>query len=490
MARRQPNGRPSIYLGRDGLYHCWPTIGRYVNGRPKRKHIKRATQDEVVSALAELDERVKLGHDVTVKTETYGEWLDHWLGNIVMRQVRAGKRSQNTFDDYESISRVHLKPNLGRYRLVGRKDRLEPEHHEELYAQLAERGLSATYIYRVHAVARRSQRMAYRRGKADRVVAELVDPPENVKTPVKALKLHEAQAVLSEAIADHDGLAARWLLGILLGPRGGEACGFKWADVVLDPDPGDVPHIKPDKQIQRFKWRHGCADPAGCVLERKACRIRRCPPVYEHGCGEPGRCSKLAHHCPAKVAVPGRCSRHTRLGYCAPCPTGCTAHASTCPQRRDGGVREVDLKTPSSSEPMALPELLVEMLRTHRQRQIRVFASAGVDWTPQAHLFVGKRFKPIDGKRDWDNWQALLARAGVKRHRLHAARHTTGTFLRATGHDMKTIKEVLRHADPKVSDVYTEEGMAAKREAVERVAALLVDGDLTKIMGARRVALQ
>lgn len=487
---RQPNGRPSIYRGKDGLYHCWPTVGRYPNGRPKRKHIKRDSQAAVVEAVDDLLARLKQGQDVSARIDTYGDWLDHWLANIVMRQVRSGKRSQNTYDDYESIARVHLKPHLGRYRLAGRKDRLEPEHHEELYARLAEAGLSPTYIYRVHAVARRSQRMAYRRGKADRVVAELVDPPENVKTPVKALKLHEAQAVLTEALKDHDGLAARWLLGILLGPRGGEACGFKWADVVLDPDPGDVPHIKPDKQIQRFKWRHGCDDARACVVERKACRTRRCPPVYEHGCPEPGECRKLAHHCPAKVAVPDRCSRHTRLAYCAPCPPDCAGHASTCPQRRDGGVREVDLKTAASSEPMALPELLVEMLRTHRERQIRAFAAAGREWTPGVHLFLSKAFKPFDGKRDWDNWQALLKRAGVKRHRLHAARHTTGTFLRATGHDMKTIKEVLRHADPRVSDVYTEEGMAAKAEAVERVAALLVDGDLTKIMGARRVALQ
>ena len=146
------------------------------------------------------------------------------------------------------------------------------------------------------------------------------------------------------------------------------------------------------------------------------------------------------------------------------------------------------LKTAASAEAIALPEIVVELLRSHRERQIQIFAAAGRQWTPEAFLFLGANLGPFDGKRDWDNWQALLARAGVKRHRLHAARHTTGTFLRATGHDMKTIKEVLRHADPKVSDVYTEESMAAKQAAAERVAALLVDGDLTKILGARRVA--
>jgi len=139
---------------------------------------------------------------------------------------------------------------------------------------------------------------------------------------------------------------------------------------------------------------------------------------------------------------------------------------------------------------MPLPEILVEMLRRHRERQIQQFAARGWKWTPEAQLFLDSRLKPIDGKRDWENWQALLARAGVKRHRLHAARHTTGTFLRATGSDPRTIKEVLRHATTALQDVYVEESMEAMKDAVERVAAALIDGDLSKIMGARRVALQ
>lgn len=496
MATRQPKGRPTIYLGSDGEYHCWVPIGKYPSGKTKRKHIHNKDDDRVAELVDELRDKLKRGQDVEAKADTYAAWLDHWLENIIKRQIRAGKLSQNTYDDYESISRNHLKPQLGHYKLTGRKNRLEPEHHEELYASMAESGLSGSYIYRTHAVARRSQRIAYRRGKADRVVAELVDAPENKKQKVKALKLHEAQAVLAEAVSDRDELGARWVIGLLLGPRSGEACGFRWMDTVLDPDPGDVPHIKPEKQIQRFKWQHGCDDPGECVKNRvdpetrrpiNPCRTRPCPRVYAHGCVEPcGR--KVAHFCPDKAVVPNKCSRHIRLKYCKPCPADCTGHASTCSKRRDGGLREVDLKTESSAEPIALPDIVVELLRTHRERQIRQFAADGREWSPDVHLFLDKRFKPFDGKRDWDNWQALLKRAKVKRHRLHAARHTTGTFLRATGHDMKMIKEVLRHADPKVSDIYTEEAMEAKQAAVEKLAALLMEGDLSKILGAKKVA--
>lgn len=500
MATRQPKGRPAIYLGADGEHHCWlPTGEKYPSGRPKRKHIHHPDKERVAELVAEAEEKLRKGQDVDAKFDDYSDWLDHWLANIIMPMVQAGTLSRNTYDDYESISRVHLKPKLGFYRLTGRKERLEPEHHDKLYATLAGTGLSPDYIARVHAVARRSQRVAYKRGKADRVVADLVDPPKKTKgkrkSKGKALKLHEAQAVLTEAVSDRDELGARWVLGLIVGPRCGEVCGFKWATTVLDPDPGDVPHIMPEKQIQRFTWQHGCDDPVVCVKTRvdgdgrpkNPCKTRWCPPVYEHGCE--GTCGKkLNHFCPERKAVPKKCNRHTRLEYCRPCPDNCTDHASTCPRRRDGGVQEVDLKTEASEEAIALPDIIVEMLRGHRERQIRQFAEAGRTWSPDVHLFLDKRFKPIDGRRDWGNWQALLERAKVKRHRLHSARHTTGTFLRATGHDMKMIKEVLRHANPMVSDIYTEEMLAAKQAAVSAVAELLMQGDLSKILVAKKVA--
>lgn len=38
MATRKPNGRSSIYLGKDGLWHGWVTIGIKPDGSPDRRH--------------------------------------------------------------------------------------------------------------------------------------------------------------------------------------------------------------------------------------------------------------------------------------------------------------------------------------------------------------------------------------------------------------------------------------------------------------------
>lgn len=505
---RQPNGRPSINKRADGLYHTDVTIGTYVNGRPRRKHIKRKTASEVVTAVDELNARIKKGQDVTVRADTYGEWLRHWINNVILTQVRMRKKKHNTYTDYEKIVRVHLVPRLGGYKLMGRKNRLEPEHHEEMYAQLAEAGMAGSYIRKIHYIAQRSQKEAYRRGKADRIVTDLLDPPEFDAEDVEPLSLGQAQAVMTEALANSDGLAARWAMGVLQGSRQGEALGLRWPQLVLDPDnPDDVAHLLGGKQLQRRKWLHGCGNPEACNRGagrkdgRSPCRTTWCPPMYGHGCAEPADCKKLAHFCPERRVVPGECSRHTRIAHCRPCLIGCTDHASTCPQRVGGGLVEEELKTKKSKAPTALANIVVELLRAHREEQIRLLGSYGLEFDADGYVFIDakllkrgdpKSVKPINPRKDWGNWRALQLRAGMSRgdlKRLHAGRHSAATYLRATGSDLKMVADVLRQASLKTAAGYSDSVMTAMRDALNKMAAALVDGDLTKILGAQKNAL-
>ncbi len=70
-------------------------------------------------------------------------------------------------------------------------------------------------------------------------------------------------------------------------------------------------------QLQRQRWRHGCADP--------------------HACGK---------------------DRHR--DNCSP---GCTDHARACPKRTGGGLRLTELKSDKSSRTIALPAALVAALK-------------------------------------------------------------------------------------------------------------------------------
>lgn len=54
--------------------------------------------------------------------------------------------------------------------------------------------------------------------------------------------------------------------------------------------------------------------------------------------------------------------------------------------------------------------------------------------------------RPIDPRRDWANWKALLAVAGVRDARLHDARHTAATLLLQQGVPARVAMQVLGHS--------------------------------------------
>jgi integrase len=503
---RKPLGHHKIYLGADGLYHCWPVVGTKPDGTVHRPHVKRKSAEEVADAVKELLARVTQGHGELAKIVTLAQWLDHWVHIILAARRDAGTLSQNGWDDYESICRVHLIPHLGQWRLTGIRRRLEPEHIETMYAMLAQapygpagKGLAPSYIKRMHVTLNVAIKLAYKRGRADRNAMDLVDAPSAGRRAKKiwALPQRDAAAVLSAALRDPD--AARWGLGIIAGPRQGEVLGILWNQVELDPPSGEVSHINLTEQIQRRTWQHGCKDPVACVRNRTTrrkgkvvphniCKSNPCGKAYQHGCSDP--CGRQSQHCPERVILPG-CWRHRTKDGAAkacppPCPLDCTGHASTCRDRKGGGLIRVALKTEASEEPIALGSVVTELLRRHREAQIRdgIYAEDG-------YVFPGKNGGPRDARRDYDAWLRLLGQAEVKHHRLHAARHTTGTFLKATGADLKEIQAILRHADMAMSGRYVDLALDAKRDALDRVAAALIDGDLSVILagqGAKKVA--
>ncbi len=59
----------------------------------------------------------------------------------------------------------------------------------------------------------------------------------------------------------------------------------------------------------------------------------------------------------------------------------------------------------------------------------------------------------------------------------HAFRHTFGTLLKANGEDVKTVQELLRHANSRITlDVYTQAVNSTKRAAQSKVVQMIVPG--------------
>lgn len=56
-------------------------------------------------------------------------------------------------------------------------------------------------------------------------------------------------------------------------------------------------------------------------------------------------------------------------------------------------------------------------------------------------------------------------------------RHTFGTLLKANGEDLKTVQELLRHANSRITlDVYTQAVGSNKRAAQRKVVRMMVPG--------------
>ena len=62
-----------------------------------------------------------------------------------------------------------------------------------------------------------------------------------------------------------------------------------------------------------------------------------------------------------------------------------------------------------------------------------------------------------------------------KRIGWHTFRHTCGTLLKANGEDVKTVQELLRHANSRITlEVYTQATTSNKRAAQSKVVRMMV----------------
>lgn len=175
-------------------------------------------------------------------------------------------------------------------------------------------------------------------------------------------------------------------------------------------------------------------------LDTRTLRVRatRLRPVYEHGCG--GACGKAAGYCP---------QRHQSNGT-----VGATKSAA--------GMRVV-----------GLPDELVVLLRDHRTAQLAERVHAGSLWDEGGWVFTTLVGQPIVPNSDYHEWRALLQRAGVRRARLHDARHTAATVLLVLGVPERTVMSIMGWSSTSMAARYQHVTDPIRREVANRVGGLL-----------------
>jgi integrase len=445
--RKQRMPKSKVYLGADGKWHCWVTIGRLPDGRLDRRERSGRDKDEVIRKALGLEDDLAAGRAPKPgRAPTVEQWFTSWLSTIANRPPRA--LAPRTLDDYWSKCRNWVFPHVGWIRLR----ELEADDLDRLYTTMHQAGKAQSHVLKVHAIVRRGLEIAVRREKVHRNVAQLIESPSSRALKITPYEQGEARRIL--AVAGGRRNPARWSVGLSIGLRQGEALGLMWPYIDLE-----ELEVSVEWQLQRLTWEHGCEDPYACGRRR---HVKPCP----------GR--GVAH-------------RRRHVEACPkPCAPDCSRHASLCPARRPRGVTlrpgegirhlagGLYLTPPKDgARVVPLPPELVPEIRAQRKAQAAERLAAGELWADHGLVFATKLGGPIDPRRDWQEWKDIVKAAGVRPGRLHDARHTAGTLLLEHGVDIRVVQDILGHSDLRMTQQYTKTTSKLARDAAEKIGAAL-----------------
>jgi integrase len=143
-------------------------------------------------------------------------------------------------------------------------------------------------------------------------------------------------------------------------------------------------------------------------LEKGTLRIRRrLRPKYAHGCG--GICGRK----------PG------------------------CPQKKQTRPDTGETKSRASKRMIGLPDPLIALFRTHKQKQGAEREIARQLWFDEGWVFARLDGRQLNLNTDYHEWKALIAEAGLRDARLYDARHTTATVLLILGIPTPTTMAIM-----------------------------------------------
>lgn len=433
MSPRKPNMESSIYFGADGWWHGRVTMGVKSDGGPDRRHRRARTETEIKRKVKELERQRDQGRAPAAgRKPTVAAWMETYLTDIASLKLKP-----RSLDDYWSKTRNDIIPGVGKHRI----DKLQPEHLERMYRAMLDAGHAPSHVVKVHRILSRALKIAHRRRIVGENVATLVDPPSIDETEANPFTKEEAKAFLEAASKRPTSM--RWIVGVGMGFRQGETLGLRWSYVDLEAE-----LFRPEWQLQRLTWRHGCNDPHACG--GRLHRFEPCPPdctahkSYKRGCPQP-------------------------------CPKMCTKHASACPKRKEGGLTFTRPKTKKSRNAVPIPPVFVPFLHDHKAQQEAARKAAGELWQEYDVVFSRPDGRPLDPRADYEEFKELLKEAGIDDRRLYdGSRHTAGTILNELGVDMPTIMEILRHTQISQTRRYVKGRSHLSKDAMRRMGEFFV----------------
>ncbi len=139
-------------------------------------------------------------------------------------------------------------------------------------------------------------------------------------------------------------------------------------------------------------------------------------------------------------------------------------------QRVDGELTMLPPKTDSSERTVPLPQVVVDALIAHRNRQCVEREEAGAEWEDSGLVFTSRRGTPLEPDNLRRSWYPLREQLGAGHVRFHDLRHSCVTLLLGLGVPPHIVQEIVGHAHLGVTmGIYAHVSLTEKRAALDRL---------------------
>src|SRR5215217_7712067 len=223
--KQSGNGTGTVYPRKNKEGKITGYRGSYFTADGRRRYVSPKTKTEARRALRQAMADADRGLIFDADNLKVGADLDRWLSESIRDTVKA-----TTFERYEQIVRLHLKPALGRVKLKA----LTPAHVRSLYREKLEAGSSARTVRYIHTTLHKALKQAVMDGLIPRNATEAVRPSQPTREEMHPLTPEQAKLLLQVAHDSGDRLEALYVLAINTGLRQGELLGLQWDDVGLE----------------------------------------------------------------------------------------------------------------------------------------------------------------------------------------------------------------------------------------------------------------
>ncbi|WP_307874738.1 tyrosine-type recombinase/integrase [Frankia nepalensis] len=219
---RRAHGEGSVYWREDRKRWVVEIDYGIVNGRRKKVPRYFKTQEEAIEAQREARQAHADGIANLDRRARFGDFLTYWLDEVVTPSERAASTKSN----YQDMVKNHVRPGLGKIRVVDLK-------HEDVQRFLnakAAAGYSTSTMRTLRTVISQALDEAVITEKASRNVAKTVRVPK-ARTPrrqVAALNRDDGLRLL--AAAKPTRFYAVYVLLAMVGLRRGEVLALRWRD--------------------------------------------------------------------------------------------------------------------------------------------------------------------------------------------------------------------------------------------------------------------